>query len=203
MKKENIFNTLSISLAKANFQTKINVALALTEEDLKDQLMVTIIEAKNRAFELVQGIRALAANKPEKFIGTVDQMVQNSLNDMETLKKQSGTVNDVSCNEKSNIEDAALKTISQYQTCIEKVIDSADADLSYLASDGNLLMKEIQYAKSINEELRKQVLDIEARSYKFGKYVQKLEKCDTQSNLVRLTRQISEALARYKQCLQK
>jgi len=41
--------------------------------------------------------------------------------------------------------------------------------------------------QSINEELRSRIVDIEARSYKFGKYLQKLEKCDTQSNLTEMS----------------
>jgi len=57
--------------------------------------------------------------------------------------------------------------------------------------------------QNLNEELRDRIADIEARSYKFGKYLQKLEKCDTRSNVPRLKRQISEALAKYKQCVQK
>jgi len=39
--------------------------------------MVRIVEAKNRAYEQVEGIKVLAANKPEKFIETVNGMVQN------------------------------------------------------------------------------------------------------------------------------
>lgn len=55
---------------------KVNAAPSLTEEDLKDQLMVTIVEAKNRAYDQILGIKALAANKPEKFINTVNEMVE-------------------------------------------------------------------------------------------------------------------------------
>jgi len=64
---------------------------------------------------------------------------------MEKLKNESGKINDVSCDEKNNIDDAALKTISHYQDCLEKVVTNADADMSYLASDANALIKEIGY----------------------------------------------------------
>lgn len=189
------FTTIVI-LAFFNIQMKVNAAPSLTEEDLKDQLMVTIVEAKNRAYDQILGIKALAANKPEKFINTVNEMVEKAWYDIETLKQESGNINDAVCDEKNNINNNALKTISHYQNCIEKVIESADADMSYLASDGDQLRKEIEYATNINEELRNRVTDIEERSYKFGKYLQNLEKCDTQSNLIRLKRQISEALTR-------
>jgi len=64
---------------------------------------------------------------------------------MEKLKKESGKINDISCDDKNYIDDAALKTISHYRDCIEKVVINADTDMSYLASDGNTLMKEIGY----------------------------------------------------------
>jgi len=52
--------------------------LDLPEEDRKVyEIIVTIIEAKNRAYEQVEGIKALAVNKPEQFIETVNEMVQN------------------------------------------------------------------------------------------------------------------------------
>jgi hypothetical protein len=62
---------------------------------------------------------------------------------VEKLKKESGKINDVSCDDRNNIDDAALKTISHYRDYLEKVVINADADMSYLASGGNALMKEI------------------------------------------------------------
>lgn len=39
--------------------------------------MVMIVEAKNRAYEQVQGIIAIAINKPDKFVEIVNKRVLN------------------------------------------------------------------------------------------------------------------------------
>ncbi|XP_067211411.1 uncharacterized protein [Linepithema humile] len=190
-------------LAFADFQAKVNAAATLTNENLKDQLSFTILEAKNRAFDQVQSIKVLASVNFDNFIVRTNEMVQKSSNDMKILREEFNEANDTSCNKaQADIDDAALKTIAHYQTCVEKVTYYAEADLNSLAFDGSLLTKEIQYAKNVDEELYRKVTDLDARSFQFGKYLQRLEKCDTQSNLPRLKRQISEALTSYKQCLQ-
>ncbi|XP_011877377.1 PREDICTED: uncharacterized protein LOC105567267 [Vollenhovia emeryi] len=179
-----------------------NAATAPTE-DSKDQLLLMILEAKNRAFNQIQTLKLLAATDVEKFITRVNEMVETARSDMETLKNELGNINDTSCEKsKNNINDYALKTIAHFQSCVEKVTDSADADMNSLAFEGSLLTKEIQYTETINKELLHKVTDFEAKSFQFAKYMQKLEKCETQSNLPRFKRQISETLTSYKRCLQ-
>lgn len=67
---------------------------------------------------------------------------------MKVLKEEFNKANDVSCDKVQDvIDDAALKTITHYQTCVEKVTSYAEADLNSLAFDGSLITKEIEYAK--------------------------------------------------------
>lgn len=46
------------------------------EEDTKNQLLLIIFGAKNRAFDQVQTIKILAANNINKFIIRVSEMVK-------------------------------------------------------------------------------------------------------------------------------
>lgn len=67
---------------------------------------------------------------------------------METLKKELDNINNASCDKaKSNIDDAALKTIAHFQYCVEKVTYAADADMNSLAFEGSLLFKAIHDTK--------------------------------------------------------
>ncbi|XP_011698377.1 PREDICTED: uncharacterized protein LOC105456204 [Wasmannia auropunctata] len=183
--------------------TFANAATASTEEDSKDPLLFIILAAKNRAFDQVQSIKMLAATNVDKFIPRVNEMVEKARSDMETLKKEHISANDASCNNaKTNIDDAALKTIAHFKSCVEKVTDAVDTDMNSLAFEGSLLTKEIHDTKTVNDELRRKVADFDEKSFQFAKYLSKLEKCETQSNLPRLKRQISEILTSYKRCLQ-
>ncbi|XP_067211410.1 uncharacterized protein [Linepithema humile] len=147
-------------LAFADFQAKVNAAATLTNENLKDQLSFTILEAKNRAFDQVQSIKVLASVNFDNFIVRTNEMVQKSSNDMKILREEFNEANDTSCNKaQADIDDAALKTIAHYQTCVEKVTYYAEADLNSLAFDGSLLTKEIQYAKNRKAYRRQQRID--------------------------------------------
>ncbi|XP_020278355.1 uncharacterized protein LOC109852021 isoform X2 [Pseudomyrmex gracilis] len=170
-------------------------------EDERDQMKFTILQAKNRAFDQVQGIKALATTENANFIADVNEVVLKSLSDMEALRKEFDTQS-ASCDVKDDINNNAVKTVAHFQSCTEKVINYADADMNSLAFDGSLLVKEIDYPDKRTEELSRQVEEYDARSYQFAKYLQRLEKCKTQSNMTRLKRHISEALASYKRCLQ-
>lgn len=68
---------------------------------------------------------------------------------METLKNELHNTNKASCKEKTknNIDDVALKTITHFQSCIEKVTDAADTDMNSLAFERSLLAKEIHNIK--------------------------------------------------------
>ncbi|XP_011156090.1 uncharacterized protein LOC105193374 [Solenopsis invicta] len=179
------------------------LASAATDEDSKDRLLLIILEAKNRAFDQVQTIKMLAATNVDKFTVRVTEMVEKSRSDMEILQKELINTNDVCDKAKNNIDDAALKTIAHFQFCVEKITDAVDSDMNSLAFEGSLLTKEIQNTKTINDDvLQHKVTDFDTKSFQFANYVQKLEKCETQSNLLRLKRQISETLTSYKQCLQ-
>lgn len=68
---------------------------------------------------------------------------------MEALKKEFDAQN-ASCDVKDDINNNAVKTVAHFQSCTEKVINYADADMNSLAFDGSLLVKEIDYADVSN-----------------------------------------------------
>jgi len=179
----------------------VNGAATSTEEDLKDQLLLKILETKNRAFDQVQTIKVLANGHLNKFNALVTEMVEKSKSDMDILKKELGNTNE-SCYDKAadDIDNNALKTIAQFKSCIEKVTDAVDTDMESIAFEASLLAKEIQNTENINEELYRKVAEF-AESFQFAKYMEKLGKCKANSNLPRFKRQISETWISYKQCL--
>ncbi|XP_011135321.1 uncharacterized protein LOC105180748 [Harpegnathos saltator] len=193
-------------VALANIQLNVAASSEGEGDSSRELLRMILDDARNYASRQLNAMKMSTQPKTDMFIKRVTEIEKKALTKRDDLEKIYGDANIDICKKdkvKDDIDNSALTTIGQYQTCVINVINTADEDMDSMSVDWVLLHKEVSTAKNIDEELRRKVNEFSARSRQFIQYTHKVDACNAQSTLPQLEQRVSEVVASYTQCLKK